>query len=113
LPAVRRAGKNRQTMKNRTNATKQAAPVSGFHAVGRVAYHRAANTGERLKREEAKLHRRIKLICKPQGVLGDFLLILKRRKLVIKLRKRFRKPEALFIRTRGWNIEHRTLNIEH
>ena len=88
---------NCQTMKDHSNTTKQAAPVSGFHAGGHDAHHRAVGTGDRMNREEAKLYRRIKLSCKPQGILGDFILILRRRRLVLKLQRRFRKPQALFI----------------
>ena len=98
LAGVIDAGRvNCQTMKDQSNATKQTAPVSGFHAGGHDAYHRAVGTGDRMNREEAKLYRRIKLSCKPRGILGDFILILRRRRLVLKLRRRFRKPQALFI----------------
>lgn len=98
LAGVINAGRgNCQAMMDHSNATKQAAPVSGFHAGGHDAYHRAAGTGDRMNREEAKLYRRIKLSCKPRGILGNFILILRRRRLVLKLRRRFRKPQALFI----------------
>ena len=83
-------------MKNHSNTKRQAAPVGGFHAGGRDAYHRAADTDDRMNREEAKLYRRTKLSCKPQGILGDLILILRRRSLVLKLRRRFKKPQALF-----------------
>ena len=87
---------NPQAMKNHSNPTKQAAPVSGIHAGGCDAYHRAAGTDDRMIRDETKLYRRIELRCRPRGILGEFVLLLRRRRLVLKLRRRFRKPQALF-----------------
>jgi hypothetical protein len=71
-------------------------PACGVHAGGRDDYM-DASTGERLRAEETKLHRRIESLCRPMGLLGYFTLVSRRRRLIRKLRARFEVPYAVFL----------------
>ena len=71
-------------------------PACGVHAGGRDDYM-DASAHQKLRTEEAKLHRRIESLCRPKGLLAHFALVFRRRRLIRKLRARFEVPYAMFL----------------
>jgi hypothetical protein len=71
-------------------------PACGVHAGGRDDYM-DASARERLHAEETRLHRRIESLCRPKGLIGHFVLVSRRRRLIRKLRARFEVPYAMFL----------------
>lgn len=55
------------------------------------------SASDRLRAEEAKLHRRIESLCRPKGLLGHLALVSRRRRLIRELKARFEVPYAMFL----------------
>ena len=78
-----------------SNKSRRINTACGVHAGGQDDYMK--NTGPRLRTEEAKLQRRIDILCSPKGALGYFGIVLRRRRLLRMLRARFEVPYAMFL----------------
>ena len=60
-----------------------------------------ASAGGRLNAEEAKLQRRIEVLCRPKNLFGYLIIALRRRRLRHQLRARFEIPYAMFVAQGG------------
>lgn len=72
-------------------------PPCAFHAGGRAAHAEASGWPERLRREQAKLRRRLKQRCRAKHLIGYCRLLWVRRRLLARLRRRFEASQALFL----------------
>lgn len=88
-------------MKNPSRGLVEDGRMSGLHAGGHSDFINAGRCRERIRQEEAKLRRRLRK-CKAKGIIGCFLLFMRRRQLLGELRKRFEVPYALFIGNHRW-----------
>ena len=70
---------------------------TSIHADGRDDFVESSRARERLRKEEAKLTRRIRRFCHSRGFIGDMIVYLRKRRLLAALRKRHGKYDSLFV----------------
>ena len=87
---------NTKIVRHSSDQLRRTSPASGFHAEGRDHY-RNLGVITILRAEETKLTKRIKSFCQPKSIMGYFALLVRRRRLIRKLRKRFELPYAMFL----------------
>ena len=80
--------------------TQTICPTCGVHANGRADYMNASGTA-RLRAEETKLTRRIDRFCDTKGIIGYFVLVVRRWRLIRELQVRFEVPSAMFFLQSG------------
>jgi hypothetical protein len=66
------------------------------HEGGHADFLKVTDCDQKLRKETAKLQRRIGRFCRPRGMIGDLILFRRKRQLIRRLRERFELPYAMF-----------------
>lgn len=84
--------------KERPKAMLKGISPPAIHEGGHADFLKATRSDERLRQEQVKLRRRLVRFCNPRGIVGDFLVFRRKRRLLRKLRVRFGVPYAVFVK---------------